>query len=172
MEKLIIIFGSSRSNGNTFEAVEFALSKIYESEIIDLANYHVSDFDYEHKNKNDDFMKIVSNLLNYRTVILATPIYWHTVSATMKRFLDRLSDLLSIDKDTGRLLREKNLAVITSYRVYPEGKDGFEQILINTAKYLGMNYLGCYFHYSGDDKEIIEENSKLLTKFMGRLMYK
>jgi hypothetical protein len=58
---------------------------------------------------------------------------------------------------------------VYSYSIYPEGKDGFEPILINTAKYLGMNYLGCYFHYAGDDKEITEENSILLNKFIACL---
>ena len=172
MKKPIIIFGSSRSNGNTFKAVELVLNKIHEAEFINLADYNVSDFDYEHKNKNDDFMKLIGNLLNYKTVILATPVYWYTMSATMKRFVDRLSDLLSTDKDIGKLLRKKNLAIVSSYSIHPEGKDGFEQIFINTAKYLDMNYLGCYFHYSGDDEKIIANNSKLLAKFVGGLVHK
>lgn len=169
MKKSIIIFGSSRSNGNTFEATELVMNKIHDPFLLDLSNYKIGDFDYSHKNKNDDFMQVIEHLLTYNTIILATPIYWYTMSASMKRFVDRLSDLLSTNKDTGRLLRNKNLAVITSYSIHPEGKDGFEPIFINTAKYLGMNYLGCYFHYAGDDKKITEENSTLLNKFINCL---
>lgn len=88
----------------------------------------------------------------------------------MKRFVDRLSDLLSIEKDTGRSLRNKNLAIISSYSIHPEGKEGFEPIFINTANYLGMNYLGCYFHYSGEDKNVIAKNSTLLAQFTGCLI--
>ncbi len=166
MEKSIIIFASSRSDGNTFAATKLVRDNIHESLFLDLANYTVSDFDYNHKNKNDDFMQIIKEILNYKTIILATPIYWYTMSASMKRFVDRLSDLLSTNKGTGRLLRNKNLAVITSYSIHPEGKDGFEPIFINTTKYLGMNYLGCYFHYAGDDKKITEGNLALLSKFI------
>jgi hypothetical protein len=57
------------------------------------------------------------------------------MSSSMKKFVDRLSDLLSTDKSIGRLLRKKNLAVISSYSVYPEGKNGFEPLFINIAKY-------------------------------------
>lgn len=169
MEKSIIIFGSSRSNGNTFAATKLVRDNINESHLLNLADYTVNDFDYDYKNKDDDFMQIIKEVLNYKTIILATPIYWYTMSASMKRFVDRLSDLLSSDKDLGRLLRNKNLAVITSYSIHPEGKDGFETIFINTAKYLGMNYLGCYFHLACDDKKIKENNSTLLKQFIERL---
>src|SRR5579872_7015354 len=104
MEKSIIIFASSRSNGNTFAATQLVMNNTHESLLLDLADYTVGDFDYNHKNKNDDFMQIIETVLKYKTIILSTPIYWYTMSASMKRFVDRLSDLLSTNKDTGRLL--------------------------------------------------------------------
>jgi multimeric flavodoxin WrbA len=202
MKDNIIIFGSSRSDGNTYSATKLIIDainkidtvdkssvneitsnkpasskdvlnedasskdKLIEDNLIDLKNYDISDFDYEYKNKNDDFMKILTQALQYKTIILATPIYWYSMSAIMKRFVDRISDLLSEDKDTGRLLRNKNLAIITSYSINPEGKDGFEPVFINTANYLGMNYLGCYFHYAGDDEKIINKNPELMKNFI------
>lgn len=59
----------------------------------------------------------------------------------MKRFVDRLSDLLLLDTNRGKPLRQKNLAIISSYSVHPDGKNGFEPIFINTAKYLGMSWM-------------------------------
>jgi multimeric flavodoxin WrbA len=35
-------------------------------------------------------------VLAHDQIILATPIYWYAVSAAMKNFLDRLSDLLEL----------------------------------------------------------------------------
>lgn len=169
MKDIAIVFGSSRSNGNTFDAVKLATPKMGNPLIFDLANYQISDFDYDHKNKNDDFIRLMEQLITYKTIILATPVYWYTMSASMKRFVDRISDLLSTDKDIGRLLRGKNLAVISSYSIHPEGKDGFEPIFINTAKYLGMKYRGCYFHYAGTDKDLALENPTLLTHFIDNL---
>lgn len=170
MKEIAIVFGSSRSDGNTFSAVKQVMNQIPGSIFFDLANYQISDFDYSHKNKDDDFIRLIEQILVYKTVIFATPIYWYTMSASMKRFIDRLSDLLSIEKDTGRSLRNKNLAIISSYSIHPEGKEGFEPIFINTANYLGMNYLGCYFHYSGEDKDVIAKNSTLLAQFTGCLI--
>jgi multimeric flavodoxin WrbA len=169
MKDIAVIFGSARSRGNTFKAVELVKSKIHDMPIFDLEKYDISDYDYNHKNKYDDFLRLIEIIIDYKTIILATPVYWYTMSASMKRFLDRLSDLLSIYKDYGRLLRNKNLAVISSYSVHPDGKNGFEQIFINTAKYLSMNYLGCYFFYSGDNKKIIAINSDLAEQFISQL---
>ena len=172
MKEIAIIFGSSRPKGNTFAAVQQIMNQISGSVFFDLTNYQISDFDYDHKNRNDDFMRLIEQLLAYKTLIFATPIYWYTMSASMKRFVDRLSDLLSIEKDIGRLLRNKNLAVISSYSIHPDGKEGFEPIFINTANYLGMNYLGCYFHYSGEDKDMLAKNSIRLTQFTDCLLLK
>lgn len=169
MKKPIVIFGSARSNGNTFAAVKAITNRI-DAAIIDLANYKIGDYDYNCKNKNDDFMSITDQALKHETIILATPVYWYTMSALMKRFVDRLTDLLPVETNQAGFLRNKNLAVISSYAVYPEGKNGFEEIFINTARYLGMNYLGCYFHYSGDNLEIQALNTGLAGSFVNRLL--
>jgi len=168
MKKPIIIFGSARSNGNTFEAIKVVTSKV-DSTVIDLANYKIGDYDYNHQNKADDFSFIIEQVLKHETIILATPVYWYTMSAIMKRFVDRLTDLLELEKYPKEVLRNKNLAIISSYGA-PEGKNGFEEIFINTARYLGMNYLGCYFHYSGDDLEIRALNAGLADNFIGNLV--
>jgi len=170
MNKTVIIMGSSRSNGNTYKACKIVCDKLQGIDFINLADYEINDFCYENKFANDDFHKLIINIIkNYHTIILATPIYWYTMSAPMKRFLDRTTDLLKYYKDLGRLLRGKNLAVITSYGEHPQGKDGFEPIFKNTANYLGMNYLGCYFHFSGDDISATEDNNKNLRDFCSNL---
>lgn len=169
MKKLIIIFGSARSHGYTFDAVNSVIDRVSNSTFIDIANYTINDFDYKYENKHDDFMKIMDTVIQCDRLIIATPVYWYTMSASMKRFVDRLSDLTSIYKDRGRLLRGKDLAIISSYSVHPEGKNGFEEIFMNTAKYLGMNYLGCYFYYSGNDESILEKNIHSANEFINQL---
>lgn len=120
--------------------------------VLDLGKHQVKEFDYGY-NQNDDFLSVVHTLLQYNVIIVATPVYWYGVSAKMKIFIDRLSDLLSNYKALGRQLKGKTLAVVASYATYPGGTDGFERPLINTARYLGMTYMGTYFHYSGEDLE-------------------
>lgn len=96
MKKFAIIFGSSRSNGHTMAATKQVMHEIDQALLIDLADHNISDFNYEYNNKNDDFLSIIQSIIEYKTIILATPIYWYTTSASMKRFIDRITDLLTI----------------------------------------------------------------------------
>lgn len=161
----IIIFGSSRSTGGTRKAVDKVFEALGEMlPVIDLADCELKEYDYEFR-QNDDFKTIIQKALQYEVIILATPVYWYSVSAKMKIFIDRLSDLLAIHKALGRQLRGKKMAVIASYYTYPEGKDGFEQPLKNTAKHLGMGYVGAYFHYSGENPEGQEQSESSLAEF-------
>jgi multimeric flavodoxin WrbA len=166
----IIIFGSSRSNGNTFEAVTQVFKSLkLEFPLIDLAKFDVREFDYNF-DQQDDFEKVVQTLLPYDLIILATPVYWYSVSAKMKSFIDRLSDLLIIDKPSGRQLRGKKLAVISSYCTYPDGANGFEVQLNNIAKYLSMTYVGTYLYYTGDDIQGQKGSENSLNLFVTSLL--
>ena len=82
--------------------------------------------------------------MDHDLIVLATPVYWYTMSATMKIFLDRLTDLLEIRRDLGRKLRGKKLFIISSIgsTSLPQG---FEDAFWQTAKYLKMEYEGSSF---------------------------
>ena len=166
MKKHVIIFGSARSDGNTMSATKQIIKNLENPLLIDLSEHCIAEFDYSHTHDNDDFFKIMDRMIEYDMIIFATPIYWYTMSTPMKRFVDRISDLLTQHKDVGRKLRQKKMAVICSYATHPEGMNGFEQIFINTANYLGMAYLGCYFHYSGDLLKPLENNQGQQAKFL------
>ena len=82
-------------------------------ELIDLNDFDISYYDYDHKNRQDDFLPLMKKLIErYKTLVFATPVYWYTMSAVMKTFFDRISDLLTIEKDLGRQLRGKNMVLI------------------------------------------------------------
>ncbi|MGJ5641353.1 flavodoxin family protein [Formosa sp. S-31] len=139
MKKGIIILGSSNSFGNTHKIVSYIAEKT-NYPIIDLKTKHIAEFDYNFNNKDDDFLPIIRDIAdNYNLIIFATPVYWYAMSGILKTFFDRISDCLKIEKDTGRKLRGKNMAVISC------GSDdilkaGFHMPFIESAKYLGMTY--------------------------------
>ncbi|MEP2058809.1 MAG: NAD(P)H-dependent oxidoreductase [Maribacter litoralis] len=140
MKKGIIILGSANSNGETRKVASFVADKL-NYPIIDLKTKNISEFDYEFKNRNDDFHPLIEEIVrNYNVIIFATPVYWYSMSGIMKTFVDRISDCLKIEKETGRKLRGLEIAVIScgSDKVL---KDGFHMPLIETAKYLGMHYI-------------------------------
>lgn len=164
MKKGVIILGSSNSNGETKKIVAF-VSKRMNYPIIDLRTKNISEFDYEFKNRNDDFHPLIKNIVNnYDIIILATPVYWYTMSGIMKTFFDRISDCLKIEKEIGRKLKGMEMAVI-SCGSDRELKNGFHMPFIETSKYLGMNYLSDV-HCWIDNGTIPNSVEKKLSEFM------
>lgn len=141
MKKGVIILGSSNSNGDTYKAASFVSQQMNYS-IIDLKTKNISEFDYEFKNRNDDFHPLINEIVNqYDLIVFATPVYWYTMSGILKTFLDRISDCLKIEKDVSRKLRGMEMAVL-SCDSDKQLKDGFHMPFVETSKYLGMKYIG------------------------------
>ena len=112
--KTITILGSSRKDGETYKVI-YETVENSDWDIIDLSDYTFSYYDYEHNNRNDDFLPLMKKIVeNYDTLIFATPVYWYSMSGIMKVFFDRLTDLLEIDKELGRKLDGKRMGVISS----------------------------------------------------------
>ena len=82
--------------------------------IIELTQYKLEFFRYDQK-YHDDFDQLFQILMTYDHIIIASPIYWYTVCAQMKVFIDRLSDLLFGSKDRLNLSRTKSFSFIGTY---------------------------------------------------------
>lgn len=142
--KKVLIVGSSRNDGQTTNLSKQLVEKSG-WDLINLNDYEFSYFDYEHKNRDDDYLNLMQQIAEkYETLIFVTPIYWYSMSGIMKVFFDRLTDLLTIEKQLGRKLRGKKIAVITS-SVGENLGDNFWLPFQETAKYLGMEFIvGCH----------------------------
>lgn len=80
-----------------------------------LTDYNISNYNYSHQNKSDDFIPLIKKLIkNSATIIFVTPVYWYAMSAIMKTFFDRITDLLNVEKELGKKLRRKNVIFVTS----------------------------------------------------------
>lgn len=162
----LIILGSARSEGNTRRAVDY-LIQLNDCEVIDLNDWNFSYYDYEHRNREDDFIRIIERVLQHDILIFASPIYWYTMSAVMKTFFDRISDLLKIHKDKGRKLRGKTMYVVScngDAEDYPSFAKPFEL----SADYLGMQY-GGYTHTWVSDGELSAMAKQGLEQLAHRL---
>jgi multimeric flavodoxin WrbA len=140
MKKLIIL-GSSRKDGDTKKMVD-ELVKVTDWDLIDLNDYRFSYYDYEHQNLTDDYLGLMRRIIaNYDVLIFATPVYWYSMSGIMKVFFDRITDFLDLEKDLGRKLRGKSMAALSCSGGDNLG-ESFWLPFSETARYLGMNYLG------------------------------
>ena len=159
--KAVIILGSSRKNGNTTKIVD-EVSKEHGIEVINLSDFNISYYDYESKNKEDDFLPLIRRILEeYDTLIFATPIYLYNMSGIMKMFFDRFSDLIRIEKETGRKLRGKKIGVISNSHDN-EIEESFYIPFKKTADYLGMEYLG-HAHFNAN---ILNQTTKIELTFI------
>lgn len=165
--KTVIILGSSRSQGDTFHIVQ-KLTETGDFDLIDLNEYDISYYDYDHKNQDDDFLPLMKKLIeNYETFVFATPVYWYSMSAIMKTFFDRISDLLTIKKDLGRKLRGRNMALISCSNE-DDLPTGFSMPFEKSAEYLGMNWLGEMHGWLENEIVTPEVNDKI-QKFIENL---
>ena len=152
MNNTVILLSTSRTNGNTQQLVDHTAQQA-DIDVINLNDYSISPFDYEHKNIGDDFIILVKKLIKYDHIIFASPVYWYSMTAQMKVFFDRISDLLHVKKELGRQLREKDTSIIST-GASPKPERSFEETFINSFNYLGMNYKGmlyCYCENSFDN---------------------
>ncbi len=101
---IAVILGTSKSDGNTRNLVE-SFVDLSGAKLFDLSEFDISFYDYEHENRNDDFLPIVHELVGFDHIVFASPVYWYSMSAQLKVFFDRLSDLITIEKGLGRIYR-------------------------------------------------------------------
>jgi putative NADPH-quinone reductase len=165
--KPLIIIGSARENGNTNHFVTQVFKNIIHKEV-NLLNYHVSPYNYEGVYPDgDQFDSILVELLAHQTIILATPVYWYSMSAIMKNFFDRITDLVTVRKEVGRLLKSKTVSLI-AVGTDPELPDGFEIPFKLTAAYLEMDYKQ-RIYFTEDEKDIGEQKRNEINLFLNRL---
>ncbi len=164
--KALILTGSSRNDGDTNALCDLIVSET-NWDSLDLNDYSFSYYDYQHENRNDDFIPMMKKIIeSYDTLILVTPVYWYSMSGIMKVFFDRLTDLITIEKDLGRKLRGKQMAVVSTSNGNNLGDD-FWLPFKASADYLGIQYLGDLHTYTED-----EERRKSIRAFVENIYVK
>ncbi|EGQ7919559.1 NAD(P)H-dependent oxidoreductase [Vibrio parahaemolyticus] len=139
--KIAVILGTSKSDGNTRKLVESFVEQS-DAKLFDLSDFDIRFYDYEHANSKDDFLPIIHQLLRFDHLVFASPVYWYSMSAQLKVFFDRLSDLLTIEKELGRKLKGKSISVLsTGYNI--DLPACFVQPFELTASYMQLEFKGC-----------------------------
>jgi multimeric flavodoxin WrbA len=168
MLNTIALFASARRHGNTGRLIDRIASEL-KIETVDLSGLRISPFDYDHRNRDDDFEPVMRRVLAHDQIIFASPIYWYAVSAPMKVFLDRISDFLELPDllAEGRRLRGKTGYVIctsASEAAAPEFMSAFDEVF----RYLGMR-LGGALHVNCSDGYASAEHDPIARDFALRV---
>ncbi|WP_019415458.1 flavodoxin family protein [Paenisporosarcina sp. TG20] len=100
---VVVIYGSTRQNGNTEQLTDHVIEGL-DVEKIFLRDYTVKPIADQRHNEggfsgvDDDYNSLVERMMKHETFIFATPIYWYSMSGTMKNFIDRWSQTMRDEK--------------------------------------------------------------------------
>ena len=159
---IISILGSSNSHGNTRLLLDSCLS-VCGGDLIDLNEVGLSPWDYEGRNMDDGFARIAQRMAGSTDIIFATPVYWYAMSAQMKTFFDRTSDLITRRKELGRALAGKRTWLLATGSD-DELPEGFEVPFARTSDYFGMIYSGALYQRVHND-QMLPESLQLAEQF-------
>jgi multimeric flavodoxin WrbA len=157
MPKFILVFkGSARENGNSSSladrAVDGAKAAGANVEVYSLHRLDIHPCDGCDTCKetgvcvlNDDMQLLYPKLTQADAIIIASPIYWFTMNAQTKLFVDRWYGL---ESPQGNPLRGKNFGILLTYG----DSDPYSSGAINTIRtfqdmfhYLGANLRGLVY---------------------------
>jgi multimeric flavodoxin WrbA len=159
----LVILGSARPDGETRKAVDIAFPPGTVALAI-LPSHAIGGYDYGHANAGDDFAAIADAMVAATAIVFATPVYWYAMSAPLKIFFDRLTDLTENLKAKGKALAGKPVWVIAT-GTETELPEGFEIPFARTADYFGMTYRGAAYLYTGTDAALRAPGEMALAKF-------
>ena len=150
----IVIVGSARADGHTVQVATHLATQLH-CQLINLLQESVAPYDYDGAYPaHDNFIELIrERVLPHNFIILASPVYWYTMSAQLKAFVDRFTDLLTTHKPLGRQLRGKQLGVL-SCASDAEVNDSFYDAFWRTAGYLGMEYGTEWHGWLGPDGRV------------------
>lgn len=137
--KPLILLGSARKTSDTGKLVT-SLFPGDSATVVDLLDYTIAHYRYDGLYPpEDDFPQLVELLQQQQQVVFATPVYWYTMSGLMKVFFDRLTDLVTLQKQTGRKLKGKQafLIAVGAEETLPLG---FEEPFRLTSAYFDMQF--------------------------------
>lgn len=176
MTSVIVILGSPRRKGNSATLAENVISgaksmgamvDTYFLHGMDIEPCDACDICHEDMNAecviNDDMQKLYPKLRQADALVIASPIYWFTVSAQTKLFMDRCY-ALGVSEEYA--LKGKRIGIVLAYG----DSDPFNSGAVNAIRtfqdaftYVGAPIVGMVYGSASDPGEIAA-NRELMDK--------
>jgi multimeric flavodoxin WrbA len=138
------LIGSSRDDGNTGALMRAVFRPLVDARVADLGDFFVGPYDYAYGNAGDDFLPLAHAMTKARVIVFASPVYWYSMSAQMKAFFDRLTDLTETHKAWGKSLAGKTAFLVATGGA-PAPHPAFEPPFAETAHYFDMHWGGALY---------------------------
>lgn len=132
---ILFINGSPNKNGNTVSLTK-KLLKDQKYQTIHLVDYKI--YSYGQNFEDDQFDEVVNQMSQVNSIVIGSPLYWHSMSGAIRNLLDRFYG--NVDE---QLLKGKNLYfVFQGYAPTLEQLAAGEYTMKRFASLYGMNYKG------------------------------
>ncbi len=164
---VVAILGSARNDGNAAQLLDAVLAG-RPARRFDLRSLHIRDYEYGRAAEGDDFLPVAQALTKADSALFVTPVYWYAMSATLKRFFDRLTDLVTVQKPLGRQLAGRWLWV-AACGSDPALPAGFEVPFRETAAYFAMSYGGAFYLPMGAGEPVSRVSARQAALFGRRV---
>lgn len=114
------LFGSSRYNGNSKIIVDYLLGET-NHQIINLFDKNIEKVkDHRHLDDtssdlhHDDYSSVLKGVIDADTIVLSTPLYWYSMSASLKLFIDRWTESLREERSDfkDKMAKKRYIVVI------------------------------------------------------------
>lgn len=167
--KILVLYGSSREEGNTEILTERALDGL-EATRVYLRHMHIEPIvDQRHAPEgfsmvNDDHDRIIQQMVDHDIVVFATPLYWYGMSGPMKDFVDRWSQSLRDERFDFKNRMQSKLA----YVVITGGSDArlkglpLIQQFYHIFEFVGVPFAGYLIGNGGKPGQILQDERALL----------
>jgi putative NADPH-quinone reductase len=142
---IIGVLGTSNNDGNTAALTAAVFAPLPNAKIISLNKLVIAPYDYQNRHDSDDFLPLAEKIAAAKTIVFASPVYWYAMSAQMKLFFDRLTDLTGAHKQLGKALAGKSVFLIATGGS-PLPPASFEPPFSETARYFNMRWGGMLYH--------------------------
>ncbi|WP_371527789.1 NAD(P)H-dependent oxidoreductase [Streptomyces sp. NBC_01283] len=170
--KFLFVLGSSRPEGNTEILARRAAEQLpaeYEQRWLNLADHPLPDFedlrhDSDHTRPSGNSAAVLLDATVEATdIVIASPLYWYSVSATTKRYLDYWSGWLRTPGvDFKATLAGRTLWGVTALAdEEPVVADPLVGTLRNSAAYLGMRFGGVLLGNGSKPGDVLNDERAL-----------
>lgn len=168
---IAVIYGGSRQNGNTDVLTEKAVQGLAVEKIY-LKDYVIQPIeDLRHTPEgfqkiDDDHDHIMDRMLRHDILVFSTPIYWYSMSGTMKNFIDRWSQTMRDPRypDLKNRMSEKTAYVITVGGDEPilKGLPMIQQFG-HIFDFIGIPFAGYVIGTANKPGEILQDETALIA---------
>lgn len=175
-KKIVIVLGSPRKTGNSAALAEQvaagaaaggAAAETFYLHGMDIAPCNACDACHRPEGQGcviaDDMQELYPKLRNADALVIASPVYWFTMSAQTKIFMDRC---YALESPGGSALKGKKIAILLAYA----DPDAFSSGAVNALRAFqdSFHYIGAeivdMIHGSAGKAGAIRENAELMAK--------